>query len=295
LRVSIGNVRRVRHHRIAAVIVGLLAGVAFSLATRVPAQGPAVQAPPAWPQVAPSIRQALLRELQPVKLSNCTMRRYGSQNDGGYLMCENLTDDVAAGYSYGIDQEDNWGCDVSHQLSVPIHQYDCFTDKRPVCSGGRFVFHDECVGPRRETSGGHPFDTITSQIARNGDGGKNVLVKIDIEGAEWDSLLATSDAVLDTFVQLPMELHLRGTDEAKFLQVVRRLKQHFFLANLHFNNWACSPDAAPLPAPAFQTLWVNKRVGVLETASPQPLNPLNAPDNPAAPACQLPSRARTAR
>ena len=38
------------------------------------------------------IRQALLEELRPVSLKNCTLKRFGSTYDGGYLMCENLID-----------------------------------------------------------------------------------------------------------------------------------------------------------------------------------------------------------
>jgi hypothetical protein len=244
---------------------------------------------PQWPHVSPRVRRALRDELKVQRLKNCTLRRYGSTNDGGYLMCANLTEGVASAYSYGIDQEDNWGCDVSRQLGIVIHQYDCFTVKRPTCDGGRFVFHDECVGPRKEMLEGRPFDTVAAQVAANGDAGKPILMKIDIEGAEWDSLLAAPDDLLDRFVQLPVELHLRGADEAKFLQLVRRLKQRFFLVNLHFNNWACTTDAAPLPSPAFQVLWVNRRVGIPD-GNPQSagtMSPLNAPDNPDAPDCQL--------
>ena len=36
------------------------------------------------------LREAILAELQPVMLKNCTLKRFGSANDGGYLMCENL-------------------------------------------------------------------------------------------------------------------------------------------------------------------------------------------------------------
>jgi hypothetical protein len=129
-----------------------------------------------------SVREALLDELRTVTLKNCTLKRYGSAYDGGYLMCENLIDGVQAAYSYGIDTEDNWGCDVSRQFNVVVHQYDCFTPHRPTCEGGKFVFHDECVGASAERVDGQPFDTFASQIARNGDAGKSLLVKIDIEG-----------------------------------------------------------------------------------------------------------------
>jgi hypothetical protein len=233
------------------------------------------------------IRQALFDELQIVTLDNCTLKRYGSANDGGYLMCANLVDDVQAAYSYGIDKEDNWGCQVSRELGVPVHQYDCFTPHRPACDGGQVIFHDECVGATSATIDGQPFDTISSQISRNGDAGTDLLLKIDVEGAEWDALMATPDAVLDRIRQMPMEFH--GVDERRFIEVVRRLKRTFYLVNLHFNNFGCQPDIAPFPAFAFQALWVNKRVARLDEdgASPAPLSPLNAPDQPGQPDCQV--------
>src|SRR5437764_12024830 len=48
------------------------------------------------------LRAAILAELQPVALKNCTLKRFGSANDGGYLMCENLIEPLDAGYSYGV-------------------------------------------------------------------------------------------------------------------------------------------------------------------------------------------------
>ena len=242
---------------------------------------------PTRPTPVREVREALLEELKTVTLKNCTLKRYGSAYDGGYLMCENLIDGVQAAYSYGIDTEDNWGCDVSKQFNVAVHQYDCFTPHRPTCEGGKFVFHDECVGASAETVDGQPFDTFASQIARNGDAGKSLLVKIDIEGAEWDSLLATPDAVLDNISQMPMELH--GNDREKYLEVVRRLKRQFYLVNLHFNNFACAPADAPFPGWAYQVLWVNKRIGQLDPSGPSPalMSPLNAPDRPDHPDCQL--------
>jgi hypothetical protein len=235
-----------------------------------------------------AIREALLQEIQPVALKNCTLKRYGSKNDGGYLMCANLNANVRSAYSYGIDREDNWGCQVSRDFAVPVHQYDCFTEHRPVCDGVKFFFHDECVGPRKETSGGQPFDTIANQIRKNGDSGKEILLKIDVEGAEWDSLMATPDAVLDRIVQMPMELH--GANEQRFVDTIRKLKKTFYVVNLHYNNWACTPEVAPLAAHAYQVLLVNKRVAVLDPSvtPPAPSSPLNAPDNPGAPECPAP-------
>jgi hypothetical protein len=235
------------------------------------------------------VREALFEEIQPVALSNCTLKRYGSAHDGGYLMCENLNQNVRSAYSYGINREDNWGCDVARELMVPVHQYDCFTEHRPVCQGGQFIYHNECVGPVQETSDGRPFDTIANQIQKNGDAGKEILLKIDVEGAEWDSFLATPEAVLDRIVQIPMELH--GTNEGSFLDAIRKLKKTFYVVSVNYNNWACSSDHKPFPAWAYQVLLVNKRVGVLDPSvtPPAPPSPLLAVDNPDLPACSAPS------
>src|SRR5947207_10621050 len=89
------------------------------------------------------LREVILAELQPVVLRNCTLRRFGSANDGGYLMCENLLGNVTSAYSYGIGPTDDWGCDVSQRYGLTVHQYDCFSPPLAGCPSGRSSFHDE--------------------------------------------------------------------------------------------------------------------------------------------------------
>ena len=233
------------------------------------------------------LREAILAELQPVALKNCTFKRFGSANDGGYLMCENLIEPLDAAYSYGVGTNDDWGCEMSRRYRVPVYQYDCFDPARPVCDGGQVVFHNECVGDRSGYRGSHVFDTLENQIRKNGDTGRRVIIKMDIEGAEWESLLATPDELLASIPQLAMEMH--GFDDPRILEVLRKLKRNFYLVNLHFNNWSCTSKAAPLPAWAYQGLWVNKRIGIVDPTAPvpAPMSPLNTPDSPTRPDCQL--------
>ena len=233
------------------------------------------------------LREAILAELQPVVLKNCTLKRFGSANDGGYLMCENLIEPLDAAYSYGVGSNDDWGCEMSRRYHVPVYQYDCFDPARPTCDGGTFVFHNECVGNRSGYAGSHVFDTMENQIRKNGDTGRRLIIKMDIEGGEWDSLLAAPDELLASIPQITMEMH--GFDDPKIVEVLRKLKRNFYLVNLHFNNWSCTPKAAPLPAWAYQTHWVNKRIGVPDVAAPfpAPMSSLNAPDSPTWPDCQL--------
>lgn len=226
------------------------------------------------------VRAELAEELQTVTLSNCELARFGSANDGGYVMCRNLLDGIETAYSYGIGGQDDWGCDVSTAFKVPVHQYDCFQPTKLLCRGGTFDLNAECVGPEPATIDGRRFDSMVNQIARNSDTGKKMVVKMDIEGAEWKTLLAAPDAMFASIVQMPMELH--GVDGEDAVAVVRKLKQHFHLVSVHFNNWDCSDEFAPFPAWAYQVLLVNKNVGV--EGPPPPGSPtlesVLAPDNP---------------
>jgi hypothetical protein len=233
-------------------------------------------------------RQELFDLLQPIALANCELERFGEAHDGGYLLCANLLGAVQAGYSYGISGYDKWGCDVSIKLTVKLHHYDCFNTEEPKCPAGDTVFHTECIGPTTKTEEGRVFDTLQNQLAKNGDANRRVVVKMDVEGAEWDSLLHAPDETLARIDQLAIEFHY--TDEERFVKTVRRLKQFFHVAHLHFNNFACDPGLRPFPSWAYEALLVNRRLGVVDPAGhpPRGLHALHAPNNPTGADCQGP-------
>jgi hypothetical protein len=250
---------------------------------------------PAVPEPASIVeqRRALFEMLRPVALSNCQLERFGESNDGGYLMCGNLLGAVQSGYSYGIAGYDKWGCDISTKLKVPVHQYDCFDTTQPACRSGKTIFHDECVGDAGKTVDGRLFDTIESQFARNGDSSKRIVLKIDVEGAEWDSFLAVPDRILEQVDQIAVEFHWLEDEKFKWIQddnhlrVVERLKQFFEVAHIHFNNASCVGDLEPFPSFAYEVLFVSKRLAVVDQsrkAEGGP-HPLDARNNPSLPDC----------
>ena len=264
--------RRVIFYAIPAVV-----GVVAVLATR-------LERMTRSPEVAKA-RQELFAELQPVKLANCTLKRFGHPHDGGYLLCDNLLEGVESAYSYGIEGRDDWGCQISLRSKVTVHQYDCFDPIRPKCPGGSTAFHEECIGAEASTWEGKAFDTLAGQIAKNGDVGKRLLVKMDVEGAEWTSLLGAPEATLERIDQLALELHDFDTPRAR--DVLRRLKQTFFVVNVHFNNNACTWLTSPFPGTAWEVLFVNRRLGVLDPAGkPELPNRLDAPNISYQPDCQ---------
>lgn len=236
----------------------------------------------------PKVREVLFAELQPIALANCELERFGETHDGGYLMCANLLDGAQAVYSYGISGYDKWGCNVATRLGVWLHQYDCFDTRKPLCAG-ESIFHAECVADTRKTEEGRIFDTMAAHIAKNGDTGKRLALKMDVEGAEWDSLLNASDETLQQIDQLAIEFHL--VHQPKFVEVVQRLKQHFHVAHLHFNNWSCADGIAPFPAWAYEALFVSKRIAVADPSGRrQELHPSAAPNAATRPDCQVVTR-----
>jgi hypothetical protein len=231
------------------------------------------------------IRQQLFNAVQPIRLANCDLERFGEDNDGGYLMCANLLDAVQVGYSYGISGYDGWGCDVSTRLDVAVHQYDCFDIRPPACPKADTRFHEECVSETRRVEEGRLFDTIASQVAVNGDSGRRLVLKIDVEGAEWEALLHTPDDVLQRVDQIAAEFH--GIEEERFIAVMNHLRRFFYVAHLHYNNNSCSDWLLPFPAWVYEVLFVSKRLGVPDAtgASVRP-HPFDMPNNPNTSDCQ---------
>ena len=272
---------------VVAIALCVAAGVGWrQLRTPAPAPPEAIIVHAKGPSPNDRLRRSLLAELQPVALTNCELKRFGEANDGGYVLCANLLGSVQAGYSYGISGYDGWGCQVSRELKIKVHQYDCFNLNEPVCPGGATTFHAECVAGKPSTDeGGRLFETLEHQIAKNGDARRHLVVKMDVEGAEWETFLQSPDAVFEQIDQLAVEFH--GANRQRFADAIARLKRYFYVASLHFNNYSCTSGQAPFPAWAYEVLLVSKRLGVPDPSGKRPdLSAVNTPNNPNVPDCQ---------
>jgi hypothetical protein len=268
---------------VAAVVIGTVAVMAGAHNWRI---ATARQARRAEASRKAAVRAQLFAEIQPVHVTNCELKRFGEPHDGGYPLCVNLLGAVKVGYSYGISGYDGWGCDIARQLHVTVHQYDCFDLREPPCPGGSTVFHGECIGTRKATEAGRPFDALGSQFARNGDDAVPIVMKIDVEGAEWESFLAAPDSVLAHVDELDVEFH--HVDEARYVAAMQRLKRLFYIAHVHYNNFSCDEALAPFPSWAFEVLLVNKRVAMSD-GSPAPVtnSVVDAANNPESQDCQV--------
>jgi hypothetical protein len=119
------------------------------------------------------------------------------------------------------------------------------------------------------------------------------VLKIDVEGAEWNTLLFAPDDVMERIDQMAVEFHwmqdgsTRWLHDEKYLSVVKRLKEFFEIAHVHFNNASCIKGLEPFPTWAYEVLLVSKRLAVVDRSrSVAGLHRLDAPNNPSFPDCQ---------
>lgn len=240
----------------------------------------------------PRVDTIIQTHLKPVALQNCNLQRFGDVDDGGYLLCANLLDRIGSVYSYGIDGRDNFGCSIARAHSIVVHQFDPFNTDRPACNNELTLFHEEGIADKSFTDkSNRRFDSLEAHIKRHGDENKPLLVKMDVEGAEWDSLLALSDATFSQIQQLTMEIHWlysAGTTD-KMERAFVRLSEHFYVAHVHNNNNRCGSGSTIFQSDVMEVTYVNKNVARLSTKGEQPVlpHPLDAANVASYSTCDL--------
>ena len=166
--------------------------------------------------------------------------RLGKQNDGGYLMVENFcTTGGGIAYSFGISNDVSWDLDMVNR-GYDIFQYDMTINQLPV-ENEHFHFFKEGIGGIKDVE--KSLDTLENFIKRNGHTeNKNMILKMDVEGAEWDFLYTMPKNFLSCFNQMVFEFHNLIQPKNLFnmavtLELLRKISDTHTLVHLHGNNF----------------------------------------------------------
>jgi hypothetical protein len=161
--------------------------------------------------------------------------RVGSRNDGGYVFC-NLQQSYSKLISFGVGDNSDFESDLSPLVNF-IDLYDFTVDQLPleIVNG---TFHKMGLAPVASEG----FLTI-KDAANEFLEDQNLLLKIDIEGGEWDSINATDANLLENFAQIFLELHdLHSIYKEgllqKYIRALTKLRNNHFLVSIHANNWS---------------------------------------------------------
>jgi hypothetical protein len=174
--------------------------------------------------------EQVLNLIQPQATDLALAHRFGSRNDGGYVLINDLTNSDFL-ISMGIANDVNFEIDLSRLISA-CHLYDDSIERLPMYVENS-VFFKERIGGYGNTS---IVDTINKV-----DPKLDLLLKIDIEGSEWEALDNLEPKELDKFRQIVVEYHwleklLNDADYPKIVAVLEKMNRSHFVLNAHPNN-----------------------------------------------------------
>jgi hypothetical protein len=178
----------------------------------------------------------LLHLLRPKFEVLAPIKRFGSNHDGGYCLIDDFVK-VDGVISLGIGDNNTFDVEIAQFVPI-IEMYDhtIFEIPQEIPNG---VFHK--VGISAIPSDG--FTTIGKILDNYPDTG-NLILKIDIEGCEWEILDKISLEDLMRFTQIVGEFHdlFRYVNDLEFSKLVDRVLNKLEVTHsiyyVHANNWA---------------------------------------------------------
>jgi hypothetical protein len=180
---------------------------------------------------------------------NGSLVRIGPKGDGGYLVPDDLTG-IAASLSPGVSSECGFDLEIATR-GIPVFLLDASVDKAPA-EHDLFKFFPCFVGPQTRSNYITLDDFYRQQLAGKYEG--DLLLQMDIEGAELEVLATISDDLLRRFRIIVIEFHNLDAvfDRFAFNQfhlAFSRLSRHHEVVHLHANNVRDSVRAGSVEMP----------------------------------------------
>ncbi len=177
----------------------------------------------------------LKESLKIKKVKDYPLVRVGLQNrDGGYVMLNDFASGEIA-YSFGICNDVSWDT-VMAELGYNIFMYDHTIERLPYDREEFHFFKEGISGIDEEAA---PLKSLKYYINKNGHiKTKNMILKMDVEGAEWDFLETVDARLLKQFDQIVFEFHeiVQTKREDKIIKLLNKLNKTHQLIHLHGNN-----------------------------------------------------------
>ena len=176
--------------------------------------------------------------------------RVGEKRDGGYVILNSLFGATCM-IGYGVDVNVAFDNDFITKFDVPAYIFD-HTIKEVPTLNDKIIFTPEGIGIKDEA----PLYTLETHVKRHVPDGEQFILKMDVEGAEWD-VFRTAD--LSRVTQLIAELH--DIHKAP-LEVLDRINEQFYLVHIHANNYPKQPyfkiDRVRKVPVVIECTWVRK-------------------------------------
>ena len=167
----------------------------------------------------PDEEKCIYQFLCPKEVVNKTKVLMGYRGDGSYVMLDDF-ENIKIAYSIGIGnmiQFDN----ALRYKGIDVYMYDHTIEKLPK---ERSQFHWKKIGIGGNSERAYNIQTLLDMLKENGHlNEKNMILKIDAEGAEWNALNDVPEEVLSQFKYLLLELHFFKNNQTLYYDVLKKL------------------------------------------------------------------------
>lgn len=166
---------------------------------------------------------------------NIPKKRMGPARDGGYTMADlGGTDDI---FSFGISNDvrfEKYMANMGHRCFMYDHTIDGLPDNDP-------LFNYRKIGICGLNERDPDLKTLQEHIQNERGLTERLILKIDVEGAEWDALSTIDPETLNRFDQITGEFHwLHQLGEENFrnkvVSAMKNVNRDFTLHHIHANN-----------------------------------------------------------
>ncbi|RMH40947.1 MAG: hypothetical protein D6688_12275 [Alphaproteobacteria bacterium] len=160
--------------------------------------------------------------------------RIGGAEDGGYLVPDDL-EGVVACYSPGVADKADFELEMAAR-GIPSFMADRSVEGPPVAHP-MFHFEKKFLGSRVDDG----TVTLDDWVGRTAPATGDLVLQMDIEGAEYDVLSTVSPEVLKRFRIIVVEFHrlyglVRRKEHPRIRATFERLSKDFAVVHIHPNN-----------------------------------------------------------
>lgn len=222
-----------------------------------------------------------LRLLRPQTAKGHHKARFGSDGDGGYVHLDDFEGlDIAV--SMGIEHNIAWDRQVADR-GLTIHQFDHTVDA-PAPGDPRMIFNKTMIAPENGP-GQESLESIVRRLDKGADR-PNMMLKMDIECAEWAVIEATSLDAISRFSQISCELHyFEAISDLSwrqaFFRCLRKIAKFYAPIHVHANNYAGYSMIMNVPvAHVLEVTFANRSLYEFEDCEETFPGPLDLPCNP---------------
>ena len=159
--------------------------------------------------------------------------RIGRKNDGGYILLDDFKN-IKIAYSFGISSEISFEKELADR-NIDIYMYDHTINILPFENS---KFHWKKIGLCGIKSTDQNMKTLSELMQENGHLKEdNMILKIDIEGYEWEVFQSLPFNIFSQFKFIVGEFHLEDS-EIEYYNILKRILITHKIFHIHCNNCA---------------------------------------------------------